>query len=173
VAVGDTGRLNQDMMAGRIDLYTGAERRAGPTMVLVHRVADDYRSVLPDPKVREYSEQEELSRLIGDGCGAYLDEEQARAEEAFAAATDIARAAGDEDMLQRLLRVVTIGDDGRVRLRPDVRIEDLLGLETESRFSQLSRGARRPVASGPDRKCECGRISRPGAKFCQSCWRPL
>jgi hypothetical protein len=173
VAVGDTGDLTDDVLAGRIDVFTGDEQRAAPALVLVRRVADDYRSVLPDPKLREYSQQEELSRAIGDGCGAYVAERREQAEASFARAVEIAMAAGDQDMLSRLTRVVVIDDGGRVRLRPDVRVEDLLMLETESQFSQLSREARIPV-TGPDVLCpKCKRIARPGAKYCQACRSPL
>jgi von Willebrand factor type A domain len=165
IGVGDAGDLTEDLRAARIDVFTGDAQRAAPELVLVRRTTDDYRSVLPDPKLREYSQQEELSRVIGDGCGAFAAKRRAEAEKAFARAVQIARAANDRDMLARLARIVTVTADGTVRLRPDVRDSDLLMLETESQFSQLSREER----TGPDRVCRCGYINRPGAKFCQKC----
>ena len=173
VAVGDTGDPAEDMRAGRIDVCTGEERRAATAVLLLRRTGDDFRSVLPDPKVHEYSEEEELSRMIGEGCGAYLRDRRDEARVAFGRAVDIARAAGDDDMLARLDRVVTIDAAGAVLLRPGVRVEDLLMLETESQFSQLSRAGRGPAEPAGDRVCECGRIARPGARFCQACRRPL
>lgn len=175
VRVGSAGELNEDLRAGRIDLIADGIRRAAPALVLLHRISDDHAAQPLDPREGDYQRQYELSRAIGDGCGAYLQSEQDRAEADFGRAVALAHADGDDYMLSLLQRVVRIDDAaaGRVRLRPDLRVEDLLLLETDSQTSRASRQdpVVAPVSPAAGVVCACGEPVGAGAKFCGECGR--
>jgi hypothetical protein len=136
---------------------------------------------LTDLAVEHYAEQGKLGKAVRDGCHAYELGDHERAAAEWGVAVELAHRSDHQQLLIRLRNVVEFIDPaaGQVRLWPADRIvkTDLRLLDIGSAASvsiDMRRLAERPptAARGVSRSCPapgCGRISPPGAGFCEQC----
>jgi len=140
-----------------------------------------------------YTRQHQAGDAIAIGCHAWDRGDLAGAQEAWGKATRLANSANDAERLGVLESLVHILDPaaGQVRLRDDISRAAVLRAEARSRTSTLEStdlpdlASEQPPAeaASPDdpavraqgvRPCPaCGRISPPGARFCEKCGQPL
>ncbi|MCP2164314.1 VWA domain-containing protein [Goodfellowiella coeruleoviolacea] len=153
-----------------------------PDSIEAHWTHDAALSSRVHPKVAHQNGQEELHTALMAGFDAFDRDQRAQAEHHWGRAVRLATLAGNAEVLVRLDPLVTVVDaaGGVVRLRDDVRREDLLRAAMSSVI-----GTRSPQASdelahpdhgvgGPDRTCaHCGRICPGTASYCGACGTPL
>jgi hypothetical protein len=125
--------VGDEMLAGRIGLVVGGEVVAS-SIVRATWTADAATSALIDPRVAHYTGQAELASAIADGLRARAAGDTDTATVRLARATKLATAAGNDDTLRLLARVVDIDDapSGTVRLRRDVDRADEMALDARS-----------------------------------------
>jgi hypothetical protein len=193
---------NQDVRLARVEL-TAREAGigsayavvAGPVFVLGHWT--------PDPPTQtwfhgeSYARQHEAGEAIRAGCHAWHARDLDGARAAWGTAVRLASAAGDEEKLRLLERLVETLDAaaGTVRLRDAIDRADVLRAEVRSVTttflpSEVAAGQDgawdpRPVAgtdrpaadaNSPPLMCPqpgCGRLSPPDALYCEQCGHPL
>lgn len=184
----------KDLPLGRVEVRV--RDRAGPVTEAGFIVA----SWTDDPQVPawrptdNYTRQREAGDAITIGCHAWYGGDFAGAQEAWGKAVRLASAANDTERLEVLESLVHILDPaaGQVRLRDDINHPAVLRAETRSTTSSFVRTglpgaapaqprppARAPAPDGTDVRAGiavpcpvCGRISPPGARFCEKCGRP-
>lgn len=174
--------VGEDLRAARLDLLAGGQPRCDPAVVLVCWTDDLVASTRIDARVGHYVAHEELSQAVVAGCDAYDANDLPAAEAAWGRAVQLATAAGNEEVLKRLERLVDIADPaaGDVRLKDNPHRSDVLAVEVGSYISTRSPDLPGPAvprphpATGPNRTCAgCGRISPASATLCTQCGQPL
>lgn len=147
-----------------------------------------------------YTRQQEAGDAITIGCHAWYRGDFAGAREAWGKAARLASTANDTERLKVLESLVYILDPaaGQVRLREDLPRGVVMQAETRSTTSTFvptgatgATGAPAPAPAQADRPArvqpedgsrraptplacpECRRICPPGARFCESCGKPL
>ncbi|MCA1673802.1 MAG: VWA domain-containing protein, partial [Actinobacteria bacterium] len=113
IEVAPDGPMFEEVQLAQVELAAVTDRTdvdapGRPMPIVVHRTDDPVLSTRLDPKVDHYTIQEELGRSMMAGCDAYDagDLETARAE--WGHAVELATAAGNEERLTRLKRLVDI-----------------------------------------------------------------
>ncbi|MFE9186604.1 VWA domain-containing protein [Micromonospora haikouensis] len=164
----------EDLRVARVDLLVDDAPAALPVNVLAHWTEDLALSSRIDPRVAHYTGQEELSRLIADGCDAYDTGDRATAAQLLGRAVELATAAGDAFHLEQLRLLVEDVDATSVRLRDDLPRLDVISVAVRSSVTVRDQGPRAasgpvPAADAPPRVCPAGHRSPPDARFCQRC----
>ncbi|MEU4569080.1 zinc ribbon domain-containing protein [Micromonospora sp. NPDC023956] len=161
----------EDLLAARIDLVADGATRPPPVAALVHWTDDPVLSGRIDPRVAHFSGQEELSRLIADGCERYDSGDPSAAAGLLGRAVRLAAVAGDTRRLEELGLLVDIADPatGEVRIRDDLDRVDLANVAVRSSYTRHDT----VVTDGGVRTCRCGRESSPDARYCERCGAEL
>ncbi|TDC59663.1 VWA domain-containing protein [Micromonospora sp. KC207] len=173
--VDGTGRpTGEDLRVARIDLLVDDAPAARPVNALAHWTEDLALSSRIDPRVAHYTGQEELSRLIADGCDAYDTGDRVTAARLLGRAVELATAAGDAFHLEQLRLLVEDVGAGSVRLRDDLPRLDVISVALRSSFTVRDPAPQvapppAPAADSQPRVCPCGHRSPPGARFCERC----
>lgn len=182
--------IGQEVRLARVEAVSrhgdGTVILAGPGFI-VARWTDD------PPEVTQFpSDIYDIQRRAGDaivaGCHRWQDDEFAAAEAAWGRAAQLARRAGDTERLRVLNSLVEVLDAaaGQVRIRDDLTRAVVMQAELRATNStQVSGPAPPHIPSGPARntpapvagpgmRCAgCGRVSPPGARYCEQCRKPL
>lgn len=173
----------EDLQLGRVELVPpddSVKVPALPTAILGHVTKDARLSTRIDDNVQRYTVQAELGRHLKAGWARFGEDDRAGAAAEWGEAVRLATKLGNEEILRRLGRLVDIGPDGAVTLKPDIRPRDgfsaVLG-PSSPLFSDPQDPPVTPIelSGGTPRVCPVcpGELSPPEAKFCANCGRPL
>jgi len=127
------GAVGDERLAARVMLMVdGADQPAA--LVRAIWTDDDGLSTRINREVAHYTGQAELADVIHDGLAARDRGDQATATVKLGRAVQIANAAGNEDTVRLLAKVVEVDDaeSGTVRLRRDVERTDEMALDVRS-----------------------------------------
>jgi Ca-activated chloride channel family protein len=188
IGVDFRGRLDEDTLAAlvELDVHRSGETGAAevkPGLVLVRWTTDGELSTRGHDDVIRADLQQRLTDEVLAGCDAFARREWTVAETRFGHAVRLASELDHDHLLRRLSAVVDIVDAaaGKVRLRTEVSMTELLALEASSTQSSRRRSANpidgsvpgaEPV--GPPRVCaDCGRTNDGDANRCEQCGRRL
>jgi hypothetical protein len=173
--------LDEDLQAARVALTivrpgsVEVEPCGGRSPIVVHWTDEPALSTQLDASFAHYSRHAELNQAVADGCDAYEAGRRADAELHWGRAVQLATELDNDEILDRLTRMVDVIDasEGWVRIKADAQYRDFLILRMIE--DSTSRPPDDPHASdpkpvGPDITCwECGRISPGDAVFCEQC----
>lgn len=177
---GAAAPVEEDLRAARVDLVSQGERCAAPAPIVLRWTYDLVAPTRIEPLVARLLGQEELSEAVADGCDALEEGDRETAQARLGHAFELATRSGNKEILHRLTGLVDVtGDPDRpVRLKEDWTRSALLRMGVSSVMfgSEPYRIDPTPdpePSTGPDRVCDCGRISPPHAVVCESCQRPF
>jgi von Willebrand factor type A domain len=157
--------VGRDTRAAGVALLTetpsGARRRsaeAGPVVVHRHAYRDPPRPV--HAGLTRAENAHELGMAMRACAGAYFYRDFAEADRELQRAFDLARGLGDAQRLRLLRDVATEGENGAVRLRPDVTRGQMqkLGLDSTKHDAAPAQLVRSPAAD-----------PYPGGRVCPAC----
>lgn len=125
--------VGQEQLAARVQIAVGADASA-QGLVKAQWSSDDSLTTRIDPAVAAYTGQEELARAIQDGLAAKAMGQDEVATAKLGRAVQLASQTGNEEMTQRLRKVVEIDDPdtGTVRLKKSASKIDEMSLDTAS-----------------------------------------
>ena len=127
------GEVGDEKLAARVSLVVG-EGIAGQGLVRAVWTDDLERSTKLNEHVARYTDQEEAAEAIAEGLHARKDGDIATATVKLGRAVQLATAAGNEDTLRLLRRVVDVDDEelGTVRVKRSVEEVDEMALDVSS-----------------------------------------
>jgi von Willebrand factor type A domain len=182
--------IGKDTVAARVALVLGDGSIVDdaialpelPGLIQVVWTADPVLFTRSHATVNHYLTQEELDERVRSGCAALEAGEYERAVAELGRAVALATAAGNERQLERLIALVEIEDaaQGKVRLRGDQQLIDILWNAGGSRFTQIGPDGLpvpEPVAVDPGTPIgtcpDCDEPFFAGDVFCENCERPV
>lgn len=152
-----------------------------PVPIVVHRTDDPVLSTRLNPKVDHYTIQDELSRAMMAGCDAYDAGDLETARVQWGHAVELATAAGNEERLTRLKRLIDVDPvHGVIRIKENLQRRDIHSVVMGSSIlfrSPNPTGAGQPGdhrPTGPDRTCpKCRRVVPANSVCCMKCGQLL
>ena len=125
--------VGQEQLAARVQVAVGAEP-AAQGLVKAQWSDDESLTTRIDPAVAAYTGQQELASAIQDGLAAKASGHDDVATAKLGRAVQLAAQTGNEEMTQRLRKVVEIedADTGTIRLKKTATRLDEMSLDTAS-----------------------------------------
>ncbi len=174
----------QDRQLAWVELLPvpGAEVSDDALVVAGQWTHDPLPPTLIHPMILKYTVQADLGDALTAGGDAYAADDREGAEREWGRAAALAAEAGNDEILNRLARVVEFDDveRGIVHLRAEVTRSEILQvlISRVSRISRIASGDEEQVVTSqpdvPPRTCEhCPALSPAGANFCVGCGKPF
>jgi hypothetical protein len=135
------GAVGDEMLAGRCTLVAEGEV-VGAVLVRAVWTDDTSRSTRIDHRVAHYTGQAVLADLVQNGLEDWRLGHAERATSKLGRAVQLAWESGNDEVADKLARVVDVDDaaTGKVRLRRRVEAADEMGLDLASTKTKRVRG---------------------------------
>jgi hypothetical protein len=154
------GKVGDEMLAARPSIayqamqggaWVEVEEKPAEARLFATWTGDDSLSARIDNHVAHYTGQDELASAIVQGLEARERGDEAHATQLLGRAVQIAHASRNDDMTQRLKKVVDVVEaaTGTIRLKKDVKKAEAMDLQLESRTTKrVARGSVAPKDGG-------------------------
>jgi hypothetical protein len=154
------GEVDDEMLAARVTLMVGGEA-SGQGLVRAVWTDDTARSTRINPQVAEARGDAELAVAIQEGIDALKEGDDSTATDKLGRAVQMADEAHNDEVIERLSKLVEIEDASTGKVRPRRKIDDIDMFEAEVRSTKSSSAKKRSelhafIGTDPTRCAICG-----------------
>jgi uncharacterized protein YegL len=142
------GQVDDKMLAARLTLVVGGEP-VGQGLVTAEWTDDNAKSTRMNKRVAKALGEEELAEVLQQGVDAHRAGDVETATDRFGKAVCMAHASGNEEVMERVSKLVDIDDPVTGRVRPKAKVENVDVMTLETRSTRTSRNPR-PRAPGEE-----------------------